>query len=92
LSIKFFEPERFRPSELGLKAGEATENFGLSEWNQSRLSSGGHLHNFLLDGVGHQLGFVVDVQLAHQIELVGFDSLDAQLQNACNLTDRVSFG
>ncbi len=40
------------------------------------LRSGGHLHDLLLNGVGDQLRFVVDVELAHQVELVGLDRLD----------------
>jgi len=36
-----------------------------------------NLNNLLLDGVGHQLRFVVDVEFAHQVELVRFDGFHA---------------
>ena len=38
------------------------------------------MHDFLLDRVGHQLSFVVDVELPHQVEPVSFDGFDAQVQ------------
>jgi len=37
----------------------------------------GQANDFFLDGVLHQLGLVVNIQLAHQVELVGLDGLDA---------------
>ena len=42
-----------------------------------RLRQVGDLDDLLLDGVLHQLGFVVDVELAHQVELVRFHGFDA---------------
>jgi len=36
-----------------------------------------NLDDLLLDGVGHQLRLVVDVELAHQVELVRLDRLHA---------------
>src|SRR5260370_5021353 len=58
----------------------------------NRSCSRRHLHNFFLDGVGHKLCLIVDVQLAHQVELVRFNRLNAQSQNGGNLADRISFG
>jgi len=47
---------------------------------------------FFLDGVLHQLGLVVNIQLAHQVELVGLDGLDAELEGGGDLFDGLAFG
>jgi hypothetical protein len=55
---------------------------GPVQWEASRvvslLCSGGHLYDFLLNGESDQLRFVMDVEFAHEIELVGFHGLYAQ--------------
>src|SRR6476620_10726871 len=51
------------------------------------LRPGGHLHDLLLNGVGDELSFVVDVELAHEIELVRLDRLDAETKDACYLAN-----
>ena len=53
------------------------------------LSQVGDLDNFLLDCVLHKLRLVVDVQLAHEIEFVCFDRLDAQVEVAGDLFYRL---
>jgi HicB family len=40
-----------------------------------------NLDDLLLDRVGHQLGLVMDVQLAHQVELMSLHCFHAQAQN-----------
>src|SRR5438094_674894 len=45
---------------------------------ESPLCSRGHLYDFLLNGESDQLRFVMDVEFAHEIELVGFHGLYAQ--------------
>jgi len=42
----------------------------------------GNLDDLFLDGVLHQLRLIVNVELTHQIELVRFDRLHAQIQIA----------
>jgi len=56
---------------------------GPVQWEASRggepvLRPGGHLYDFLLNGESDQLRFVMNVEFAHQIELVGFHGLYAQ--------------
>src|SRR5260370_19399344 len=46
--------------------------------------------DLLLDGVLHQLGFIMDVQFAHQIEFVSFYGLHAEFERCCDLLDRLS--
>ncbi len=53
---------------------------------------GGHFHDLLLNGVGDELGFVVDVELAHQVELVRLHRLDAETKDGRDLPHRVPFG
>ena len=50
-----------------------------------------HLHDLLLDGVRHELRFVMDVQLAHEVEFVRLDCLDTEPQNRRDLPHRISF-
>ena len=52
----------------------------------------GQADDLLLDRVLHQLRLVVDVQLAHKIELVRFHRLHAQIETAGDLLDRLPFG
>src|SRR5579862_9541495 len=59
---------------------------------QSALDQVRDLDDLLLDGVLDQLRFIVNVQFAHQVELVGFHSLHAEVQIAGDLFYRVSFG
>src|SRR6266571_7344379 len=40
----------------------------------------GNFDDFFLYGVSHQLRFVVNIELAHQIELMRLDGLDTQAQ------------
>src|SRR5580704_10016946 len=49
------------------------------------------LDDLLLDGVLHQLRLVVDVQFAHQVELMGLYRLDAEVQVVGDLLDGVAF-
>src|SRR5437868_14963972 len=65
-------PVKKSPAEAGLF------HFGrglLVYWN---------LDDVLLVGVGHELGLVVNVELAHEVELVGFDGLYTQSEDDCD--------
>ena len=48
--------------------------------------------DLFLDGVLHELGLVVDIELAHQVELVGFDGLDAQVEVGGDFLDGPALG
>ena len=50
------------------------------------------LDDLLLDCVLHELCFVVDVQLAHQVELVRFYRLDAQIEVAGDFLYALALG
>ena len=54
------------------------------------LYANGDLDDFLTNGVLHQLRLIVDVQLTHEIKLVGFDGLYTQGERAGYFLDRVS--
>ncbi len=61
-------------------------------WPDRKISgscSRWHLHNFFLDSIGYELRLIVDVQLAHQVELVRFNRLDAETQDTGYLPERV---
>src|SRR5439155_9296696 len=49
-------------------------------------------NDFLLNRVLHQLRLIVDVELAHEIEFMRFDGLDAEIETGGYLFDRKSFG
>ena len=49
-------------------------------------------HDFLLVGVVNQLRFIVDAELAHQVEFVGFDRFGAHIQGDGAFLDGHSFG
>ena len=80
------EERRLRLSDCMLLGGKHCEGR-----NQSKFRPGGtqrlpkplgtnrDLDDLLLDRVLHQLRLVVNIQLAHQIELVCFDCLHAQV-------------
>ncbi len=60
---------------------EATqEQLRCSGWQRSNslLTVYRDLNDLLLDRVGHQLRFVVDIQLAHQVELMRFHRLHTE--------------
>ena len=48
-----------------------------SEYQKKPLLIHRNLNDLFLDRVGHQLRFVVDIELAHQVELVRFHRLHA---------------
>src|ERR1017187_7341417 len=47
--------------------------------------------DFLLDGILHKLRFVVNIQFAHQVELVRLHGLDAEIESRGDLLDRFAF-
>src|ERR1017187_2315694 len=47
--------------------------------------------DFLLDGILHKLRFVVNVQFAHQVELVRLHGLDAEIESRGDLLDGSAF-
>ena len=51
-----------------------------------------NLDDFLLDGVLNQLRFVVNIELAHEVELVCLNRFHAQVEIARNFLDGVAFG
>src|SRR6202451_301439 len=51
-----------------------------------------HWKNFLLDGHRDQLGFVVNIQFAHQVELVRLHRLHADSENRRCLSYGMAFG
>ena len=51
-----------------------------------------NLDDLLLNGVLNQLRFVVNVELAHQVELVRFNGLHTQIEIAGDFFHRVAFG
>src|SRR5579885_1813238 len=68
------------PVLLG-RANGAPASFARRE-RLDRSNQIGNLDDLLLNRVLHQLRLVVDIQLAHQIELVRFHRLDAKVQIA----------
>src|SRR5581483_8262410 len=42
------------------------------------------LQDLAFNGVGHELCFVMDIKLPHEIELVSFDSFNAHSQHLCH--------
>src|SRR5258708_7670482 len=55
------------------------------------LHGDGDLDNLFLNRVLHELCFVVDIQLAHEVELMRLHRLHAQLETAGDLLHRVAF-
>src|ERR1700733_6108561 len=51
-----------------------------------------NFNDLFLDGVLNQLRFIVDVQLAHQVELVCFHGFDAKVEVAGDFFHRIAFG
>src|SRR5215472_278016 len=91
-SVYFLEDCRIPARFLRSCAGKAENNFtksGDGALRERRLLLGEgnnlliyrNLDDLFLNRVRHQLGLVVDVELAHQVELVRFHRLDAETQN-----------
>ena len=71
----------------GCRAGKACWRAGPRGIESYKLGHCRKLNDFLLDGVLNELGLVVDVELAHEIELVRLNSLDAEVKVAGDLLD-----
>src|SRR5262249_38886958 len=71
------QPNSHRPAQTAEQRGGSDEI-----WN---------LDNLLLNRVLDQLRLVVNIQLAHQVELVSFHSFHAQIQIAGDFLHRISF-
>src|SRR6185369_3541134 len=60
-------------------------------WADCRLLIDRDLDDLLLNGVRHQLCLVVNVEFAHEVELMRFDGLHAQAQQHRNLFNGITF-
>ena len=49
------------------------------------------MYDLFLDRVGHELSFVVDVELPHQVEPVSFHRFDTEAQDGGDLSCGVAF-
>ena len=98
LALDFVKPDRRKAKPQthawGRAARARTESGARTEFGAvpDRLRSDGDLDDLLLDGVLHELRLVVDVELAHQVELVRLDRLHAQIQVLRDLLHRLAFG
>jgi len=67
-------PSFARLGRWGHPSTSSGQALPLRELGYIRLGGDGEGKNFFLDGGGYELGFVVDVEFAHQVEFVRFYS------------------
>ena len=56
------------------------------------LGPGRQAHQIMLNGIGDQLGLVVDIEFSHKVELVRLDGLNADAEKASDHLNGVSVG
>src|ERR1035437_5554254 len=49
-------------------------------------------NDLFLNGVLHELRLIVDIELAHQVEFVGLDGFNAEIEGTRDLFDGFAFG